>query len=73
MICLMIYVQPLLSSFRKKLKAYLFAKADPPYFLSMAQNNIVSLVNIEIDNNEQGVIGNFTTINNIRITKVEPE
>ena len=30
-------------------------------------------VNIEIDNDERGVIGDFTTISDIRITKVKPE
>ena len=28
---------------------------------------------IEIDNDERGVIGDFTTISDIRITKVKPE
>ena len=28
---------------------------------------------IEIDNDEQGVIGDFTAMNDIRITKVEAE
>ena len=29
--------------------------------------------NIEIDNNEQGVTGDFTTMSDIRITKAEPD
>ena len=28
---------------------------------------------IEIDNDERGVIGDFTTISDVRITKAEPE
>ena len=31
------------------------------------------LITIEIDNDEWGVIGDFTTIRDIRITKAEPE
>ena len=31
------------------------------------------LSTIEIDNDEQGVIGNFTIISDIRTTKAEPE
>ena len=30
-------------------------------------------VNIEIDNDKRGIIGDFTTISDIRITKAEPE
>ena len=33
----------------------------------------VSRNNIEIDNDERGVIGDFTTISDIRITKAKPE
>ena len=32
-----------------------------------------SAVDIEIDNDERGVIGDFTTISDIRITKAKPE
>ena len=33
----------------------------------------VSMDNIEIDNDERGVIGDFTMISDIRITKAKPE
>ena len=33
----------------------------------------LEICDIEIDNDERGVIGDFTTVSNIRITKAKPE
>ena len=45
--------------------------------LGDVSDNCIYLVfysaNIEIDNDERGVIGDFTTISDIRITKAKPE
>ena len=46
---------------------------DVTFLLYTGKNNVDSLHNIEIDNNERGDIGDFTTISDIRITKSEPE
>ena len=48
-------------------------KAHYLSFLKFNEICVKKMINIEIDNNERGVKGDFTMISAIRIMKAEPE